>query len=184
MPPARSSALILAAVLVAYAVGGMSSSVLLGNNFIASYALHPGMLVVVLGIPAVAIAAWIVRRLWDGRRLSSRPLTLAAFLLFAGTTAALLFGATRGWVAVASELLPKQPAALELKVLSLGRSESRRRVCHRHLQLQHGNTIERLCADTIPLRGQLAVGRSVKLIGAASPVGFHIRELQAPGRGA
>ncbi len=181
MPPAWSSALVIAAVLVAYAVGGMSSSVLLGNNFIASYALHPAMLAVVLGIPAAAIGAWIVRRLRDERRLSSRPLSLAAFLLFAGTVAALLFSATRGWVAVASELLPKQPSALELTVVSVGRSESRRSVCHQHLQLRHGNTIERLCADNIPLQGQLAAGRSVKLIGAASPVGFHIRQLQAPG---
>ena len=181
MPPARSSALILAAVLVAYAVVGMSSSVLLGNNFIATYALDPAILVALLGIPAAAIGAWMVRRLREECPLSSGPLSLAAFFLFAGAAAAMIFGTTRGWVAVASELLPKQPAALELTVLSVGRSESRRSVCHLHLELQHGSTIERLCADKLPLQGQLVAGRSVKLIGVASLVGFHIRELQAPG---
>ncbi len=180
MPPARNAALVVVALLVAYALGGMSFSVLLGNSFIASYALHPALLVAVLGAPAAVTGTLVVRHLREVRHLSSGTLSLAAFILFTGTAAALLFGATRGWVAVASRLLSTQAATLELKVLSVGRSESRRSVCHRHLELQHGGSVERLCADKLPLQGQLLAGRLVKLIGVASPLGFHIRELQAP----
>ncbi len=180
MPPARNAALVGVGLLVTYAVGGVSFLALLGNNFIASYVLHPALLAPVLGVPALVIGALVVRHFREQRKLSSRVLSLVAFVLFTGTAALALFGATRGWVAAASELLPKQAAALELTVLSVGRSESRRSVCHRHLELRHGSAIERLCADKLPLQGQLVAGRPIKLIGEASPLGFHIRSLSAP----
>ncbi len=181
MPTARKTALVVVALVVAYLAGGMSISTHLGSHFVASYAMHPALLIVALGLPAAVIGALVVRGLRQGGRLSSPTLSVAAFILFTGTVSAMVFGASRGWVAVASHLLPTQAATLTLKVLSAGRSESRHTVCHQHLELQHGSTTERLCADMLPLQGQLRTGKPVKLIGVVSPLGFHIHELQVPG---
>ncbi|MBB5204950.1 hypothetical protein HNQ51_002269 [Inhella inkyongensis] len=163
-----------------YALCGIVLSRVVGDEFIASYQLHPALMAPMLGFPAIVVGAWITRRLREARGLSSGVLGLAAFILFSGTVAGLLFLAAQGWVALTSTLLSQRPAVLKLTVLSVRRWESRRSVCQQYLELQHGRATENLCADDFPLSGKLIAGRQVEFVGVASPVGFHVQGLRNP----
>jgi hypothetical protein len=174
---------LFAAALMIYAVGGLAFILFLGDTFISKYALHPLVIAIIVSAPGIGLAGIAVQHLRNARDLTSPALSTLAFIIFSFVAAGALFVAGIGWIAIASSLLPKQESTLELRVLSIGRKESRRDVCYRYLELQNGSSVERLCADKLPLNGQLRAGDRVKLLGSSSVLGFHIRNLQAPNEG-
>lgn len=175
--PNTLSKLIFAS-LVVYVIGGVASIRLLGDAFIASYTPHPVALAIAL-VPSFFLAVLTVKSYRATGSLVSPTLSIIALPLFTLAITGFILVTLAGWVIVASLLLPQQNATLELKVLSVGRKESLRDVCHRYLELHHGSGVESLCADKLPLNGQLRAGDRVKLIGASSSLGFHIKRLEA-----
>jgi hypothetical protein len=175
--PLRPSPKPLVAAAV-YVLPGLAISHFFGHGFIAAYSVHPLVLVLLLAGPSVFVTNAVIGHYKNSARLVTPWVQWAAWVLFGLVISGLIFLATRGWVAGASSLLVTRVATLELQVVSAARTESRRSVCNRYLELRNGTSTEQFCSDAFSLHGTPLPGKGIAVVGRASPLGLHIQELR------
>jgi hypothetical protein len=165
-------------LLLVLAVGGLLLDSVFGNQFLAVHSIPTPVLAPMLIAPsALLIASTPLRAQVRSRYPTAwvRWLFWPAFIL---CLAGLLFISGHGWVAGASRLLARKQSTVELQVVTVGRYESRRKLCLQWVEVKYMEVKSQLCADPFLARGEVLAGKKLLAVGVASPLGLHIEALR------
>lgn len=167
------------AFLIAFFVGLMLEHIV-GDGFFGHYAWRAAVLAPLL----IALAATITTAAPMREAFWSRfPSTWSRCIAWPALTlcfAGLLALSGRGWIASVSRVLAHEERVVALTALSVERYETRRTLCLRRLGFKYRTGEEHVCADKMLPDGRLAPGDNILAIGAASPLGFHLKALRLP----